>query len=144
MHRATPTDLEAILALDARCFARPWSQASWETEIDRDWVRVWTFQGAAQSLGGYAVCWHLGDDAELLRIAVAPDERNKGRGKELLAHCLACAKQDGCARMCLEVEDGNLAAIALYKALGFEQVGTRPGYYAGKDALLFACSLASL
>lgn len=142
MHRATRPEFEALLALDARCFARPWSRASWETEFNRDWVRIWCFFSEDQKLAAYAVCWHLGDEAELLRIAVSPDERNKGHGKKMLKHALSCARQEGCQRMCLEVQADNRAAIALYRALGFRQVGTRPAYYAGKDALLFAAVLS--
>jgi ribosomal-protein-alanine N-acetyltransferase len=34
--------------------------------------------------------------------------------------------------MFLEVDDGNAAALGLYRKLGFEKVGERRGYY--KDA----------
>lgn len=141
MHRASQADLAALVALDHRCFDRPWSSDSWETELRRDWVRVWTIQGAGEVLAGFAVCWYLGEEAELLRIAVEPNERNKGLGKSLLSHSLTLAKEAGCQRMSLEVEASNRAAIALYGALGFSQVGRRPGYYAGKDGLLFVCTL---
>lgn len=129
------------MALDGRCFERPWSQASWETELGRDWVRVWMLTGEGQRLVGYAVCWHLEKEAELLRIAVCSKERHQGHGKALMHHALGSARDEGCTSMSLEVQDDNDAAIALYRALGFEAVGRRPGYYAGKDALLFACAL---
>lgn len=92
-------------------------------------------------MAGYAVCWHLGQEAELLRIAVPMDARNQGHGKALLGHALVCAKKELCQRMTLEVQEDNIPAIALYKAFGFRSVGRRPGYYAGKDALLFARGL---
>lgn len=140
MKRAKRTDLAALVALDARCFERPWSPASWQTELDREWVRVWALEGAEGALTGFAVFWFLGEEAELLRIAVSPDHRHKGLGKTLLRQGLDFAKDSGCEGMSLEVEQGNQAAIALYQALGFAQVGRRPGYYAGKDGLLFSCS----
>lgn len=129
------------MALDGRCFERPWSQASWETELGRDWVRVWMLKGEGPRLIGYAVCWHLDKEAELLRIAVCSNERHRGHGKVLLRHARLSAKKEGCSRMSLEVQADNEPAIALYRALGFEAVGRRLGYYAGKDALLFACAL---
>lgn len=137
MRRGCASDLLGLVALDARCFDRPWSESSWNTELGRDWVRVWILPGTKAQIAGYAVCWHLDAQAELLRIAVAPEQRGKGFGKVLLAHSLEAASALGCTSMSLEVQDGNDVAIGLYKSLGFEPVGKRPGYYAGKDGLLF-------
>jgi ribosomal protein S18 acetylase RimI-like enzyme len=44
--------------------------------------------------------------------------------------------------MFLEVDMGNFAAQALYRRLGFVQVGRRPRYYAnGADALVLRADL---
>ena len=42
------------------------------------------------------------------------------------------AKQRGGESIFLEVDKGNVAALGLYRKLGFDQVGERRGYY--KDA----------
>jgi ribosomal protein S18 acetylase RimI-like enzyme len=43
--------------------------------------------------------------------------------------------------MFLEVGSDNPAALALYAALGFVNVGSRKGYYRGRDALVLRLSL---
>ena len=56
---------------------------------------------------------------------------------------LAADRADGVRTVHLEVRRSNQAAIALYRQLGFEQVGERRGYYRdnGEDALLMSLSL---
>lgn len=52
------------------------------------------------------------------------------------AHSSPRSCTDGAAAT-LEVRAGNAAAVALYRRLGFEEVGRRRRYYAdGSDALL--------
>jgi ribosomal-protein-alanine N-acetyltransferase len=43
--------------------------------------------------------------------------------------------------MFLEVGTENPAALALYAGLGFAKVGTRKGYYDGRDALVLRLPL---
>jgi ribosomal protein S18 acetylase RimI-like enzyme len=48
----------------------------------------------------------------------------------------------GAKQLYLEVEDGNEAALTLYRALGAVPVGKRPGYYEhGADAAIFSLAL---
>jgi ribosomal-protein-alanine N-acetyltransferase len=37
----------------------------------------------------------------------------------------------------LEVRESNIAAINLYKSVGFSQYGKRENYYKNEDAILF-------
>lgn len=139
---AKESELAALVELDARCFERPWTPSAWEAEFARAFARIWVW--IAGSVGGYCVCWHLGEDAELLRIAAAPDRRGLGLGTSLLDWALAQARQEGCSSLSLEVQRDNLAAVSLYEKAGFERVGLREGYYQGKDALLMRASWPAL
>lgn len=75
-------------------------------------------------------------ELHIIRIAVAPDFRSRGVATWLLKQCfkLAGKKDFDCAF--IEVRPSNHAAIALYRKLGFDVVGTRPHYYpeSGEDA----------
>ncbi|MET0429646.1 MAG: ribosomal-protein-alanine acetyltransferase, partial [Microvirga sp.] len=44
----------------------------------------------------------------------------------------------------LEVEEGNAPALALYRRLGFREVGRREGYYARPDGTRAAALTMSL
>jgi ribosomal-protein-alanine N-acetyltransferase len=52
-----------------------------------------------------------------------------------MAAAMESAMVAGAARMFLEVADDNAAALALYAALGFTQVGVRPRYYERGDGM---------
>ena len=50
-------------------------------------------------------------------------------GRKLLENCAFRAKAAGVNKLYLEVRESNLAARALYEAVGFVTDGTRPGFY---------------
>ena len=82
------------------------------------------------------------DEAEILTLAVLPDQRRQGLARTLLQAAARDAAALGAATLFLEVATRNAAARALYAASGFEQVGRRRGYYAdGDDALVLCRSL---
>ena len=78
------------------------------------------------------------DDAELIRIAVAPKYRRLGYGRKLMDALIKEAADRGIGNIFLEVRRGNAAAIRLYESAGFEQTGVRKDYYHApkEDALI--------
>lgn len=67
----------------------------------------------------------LPDEAELLNLAVLPETRRKGVAQALLHALESAATGD----LFLEVAADNTPAIEVYRKLGFEDIGVRPGYY---------------
>ena len=53
-------------------------------------------------------------------LAVAPNERRKGIGRELMGHAEASLRKLHCPKMNLQVRAGNQAVVAFYKAIGFD------------------------
>lgn len=84
------------------------------------------------SCAGFSLARAVADEAELLLIAVLPDQRRRGIGRSLLRHFIDQARKRGLSRVHLEVRHGNQAS-ALYRELGFEPVGRRRDYYRGSD-----------
>ena len=87
-----------------------------------------------------------GDEAEVITLAVRPSARRRGLARALTTRAVARAASAGATRVFLEVAEDNAAARALYEALGFGEVGSRPRYYARRDgsrvdALLLALNL---
>ena len=71
----------------------------------------------------------LNAEGEILTIAVARSHRRLGLGWKLLDAVLRELHRERAGALFLEVDETNVGAIALYRRLGFSQVGRRPGYY---------------
>ncbi len=92
--------------------------------------------------GGMALVRITADEAELLTIAVIPSARRRGVARGLLLAQMANASELGARQMFLEVAVGNRNGLALYRSLGFEDVGRRRAYYAnGQDARVMRVAL---
>jgi ribosomal-protein-alanine N-acetyltransferase len=93
--------------------------------------------GDGRALSGYA-CFRLAaGEAELLRVAVAPEERGRGLARQLIAAGFERLRGAGVTSCFLEVRTANSSALAVYRALGFEPRGRRRAYYPdGSDALV--------
>lgn len=53
-------------------------------------------------------------------LAVEPEHRGLGVGRALLAHVEERARELGCCKLTLEVQENNTRAIGLYTQVGFE------------------------
>jgi [ribosomal protein S18]-alanine N-acetyltransferase len=94
---------------------------------------------------GFSLHRMIGDEAELLLLAVSPDLRRHGIGRMLLDDFLESARRRDVARVHLEVREGNPAVI-MYRSAGFALAGRRRKYYRGRfggefDALTLGLDL---
>jgi ribosomal protein S18 acetylase RimI-like enzyme len=87
---------------------------------------------------------HFGDDvAHLNLLAVAPEHRRQGLGRQLVGWLTETAIEAGVFRINLELRLRNEPARIFYERLGFEQLGAVQGYYQGREAALrMSCRLA--
>ena len=112
--------------------AERWSDASLAGQL----VLPGTF-GLLHPAGAFILARAAWDEAEVLTVAAVPSARRRGLGRALLTGAMQEAAARGAASMFLEVARGNAAALCLYRAAGFAQVGLRAGYYpGGEDALV--------
>ena len=80
---------------------------------------------------------HFGDEvAHLNLLAVAPEHRRQGLGRQLMSWLTATAIEAGVFRINLELRTRNEAARTFYECLGFDQLGVVQGYYQGREAAL--------
>jgi len=89
-------------------------------------VLVCEFQG---KIVGMIVWRDLGGEVEILDLAVHPNHRRHGHGSFLLKTFVQRLSQSAVQKIFLEVRESNVAAIALYRKLGFQISGRRPNYY---------------
>ena len=73
------------------------------------------------------------EQSDIITLAVRPEWRRKGIARTLLDEILRSVREKGAKSLFLDVEEGNRAAIALYEAAGFHQIGRRKLYYRQKD-----------
>lgn len=138
--RLRRSDLRKCAALEAMLFEGddPWSKETFESELNQGHYYIGAYD-VADRLLGYAGLALLGSgahvEAEVHTIGVDPEQQGRGIGTALLWGLLARA-DDRRAPTFLEVRTDNTVAIELYRAYGFEIVGTRRNYYrpSGADA----------
>lgn len=135
-------DVRAVVAIEQRAFADPWSPRSFADLVSEPRA-LFTVVEDDGRVAGYSVIWTAADEAELANIAVDPDCRGRGLGSRLLDAALQAAYARGAAAMYLEVRESNGVARALYASRGFAQVGRRRRYYRHppEDALVLRAPL---
>lgn len=118
----------ALAGLHAACFETPWSADTFVELIQSPGV-ISVAAARGEQLLGVLVARVAADEAELITVAVAPQAQRAGIGRALVQTACSLAAAAGAQRMFLEVAVENLAAAALYRALSFQAVGLRRGYY---------------
>jgi [ribosomal protein S18]-alanine N-acetyltransferase len=93
------------------------------------WVRVDPSDPGGGILG-YIV---FSPDGHIISMAVLPDVRRKGIGKELLRKAMA---YPNIKSLKLEVRKSNTGAQAFYLRMGFQIREAIPGYYGDEDAFI--------
>jgi [ribosomal protein S18]-alanine N-acetyltransferase len=121
---------EACASIHAQSFAHSWSSAEFETLLSaKNTIGTAAIDPVTEELRGFALARLAADEAEILTIAVQEAYRNRGVGRALLVDCQSRLAASHVQSLFLEVEDSNLAAIALYARMGFQEVGQRRAYY---------------
>ncbi len=144
-------DLDGVMAIEKDGFAHPWSADLMRREMVHDWstilvatdVRRGPGGAAVEDLVGFVVYWLVHDELHVLNVATAVKERRRGVARALLVEAAARARKAGAVLATLEVRRSNAAALALYRDLGYRQVGIRTNYYVdeGEDAIVMVLDL---
>ena len=132
-----PADAEAVEIVEKASFAVPWSRKSfWEEAANEQTCYLLALDD--ERVIGYAGMWLVLDEAQITNVAIHPDHRGQKIGLALLKEMIKEAVKRGAERMTLEVRPSNVAALALYTSLDFQDCGRRPGYYQdnGEDAII--------
>lgn len=140
----TYTDLKQVMEVENEAYPHPWTIG-----IFRDCLRVgyscWVVT-RGPSIIGYGIVMLAAGEAHILNLCVKPGEQGKGIGRKLLNHLAERARQADIDMILLEVRRSNQAAINLYLAEGFHELGVRDNYYPAdsgrEDAIIFAKYLA--
>lgn len=136
LERLQAADSPAVAALHQEDFARPWTDGEFAALLDQDTV----FGYAARETGhggdqpvGFVLARLAAGEGEILTVAVARAHRRQGLGWRLMDAVLRELHAERAEALFLEVDETNAAAIALYRRLGFIEVGKRPRYFQAAD-----------
>ena len=144
----TQAHLEGAAQLEEICFSSPWSAKSLEL-LTNDGIGVGylltapTAPSSEPTVAAYGGMLITVDEGQITNIAVHPEHRRKGYGAAILRALLRHAKDARLDSVSLEVRASNTAAINLYKAAGFVEMGRRKGFYQkpAEDALVMVCRI---
>jgi ribosomal-protein-alanine N-acetyltransferase len=146
-----PADLDRVMEIEKDGFAHPWSADLIRRELAHDWATILLATECRHGLGdrqaevvtGFVVYWLVHDELHILNIATAVEERRRGVARALMQETVARGRKAGAVLATLEVRRSNAGAIALYRSLGYRQVGVRLNYYAdeGEDAIVMVADL---
>jgi ribosomal-protein-alanine acetyltransferase len=134
LRHATAADVDAIMLLETSIFEND----AWSTEMmARDVAARECYYLVAfppdepERIVAYAglLAPRGATEGDIQTIAVSPEARGHGLGRTLMNTLIAEARKRGCRELFLEVRADNPGAQRLYRSLGFEDIGTRKGYY---------------
>ena len=136
---AEPRDLPRLVALEREIFPDAWTAGMLRGSLGPASVVA----EAGDGVVGYGLSRWGADEGEIVNLAVDPDHRRRGLGRELVAEMLRRLGAMGVRTVYLEVRESNAGAIAFYVDLGFRAVGRRARYYRRpvEDALVLERSV---
>lgn len=142
IRKMTLDDMPTVMRIDRLSFPIPWSENSYRYELIGNPASLLlvaeTIMDGRPVVVGYIGYWLIVDEVHISTIAVHPDHRGRGTGRDLMRTALKQAAQQGADVATLEVRVSNRIAQEMYRKFGFRPAGHRKGYYHdnGEDALL--------
>ena len=127
---AAEADLNQVLQIERASFADPWTEESFRRLLGGHPAIFQVIECPPDfRVAGYVIAFAVGEDAELLNVAVESKFRGKGLAGQMLDAVLMELGGRGVRTAFLEVRESNNAARALYGSRGFTEIGRRRNYY---------------
>ena len=101
-----------------------WSERQFVESYDN----VYVLLSGNKEIVGFTVILETPPDAEIHNLFICNELRGRGLGKILFKQAIQMLSAE-VENLYLEVSEDNNIAIALYKSLGFEEIGARKNYY---------------
>ncbi|MFP3357917.1 ribosomal protein S18-alanine N-acetyltransferase [Planococcus sp. SIMBA_143] len=127
--KMTIHDVNEVYEIEKQSFTLAWTKEAFEQEMLKNEFAYYVLAETQEGVVGYCGMWLVMDEAHITNIAISPKERGKKFGEALMKEAIETAKAQGAKLMTLEARVSNIAALNLYKKLGFKNGGIRKGYY---------------
>jgi ribosomal-protein-alanine N-acetyltransferase len=132
VHPAAPEDVDVLAALHSTSFAPAWTAKELAWMLDPPGLGLIAM--VAGEAAGFVLARAIGDEAEIMTLAVPPRHRRAGIATLLLGTLIEVLSRRAVASLFLEVAADNTAALRLYNRANFAESGRRRGYYIRSEA----------
>jgi ribosomal-protein-alanine N-acetyltransferase len=124
-------DCRDFSKLHGERFYRGWGSGEFHSLLSQSNVFGFTARitNGPAGLGGFVLVREVAGEAEILTVAVSDKYPRLGLGWRLMLAAMRETRARGGETIFLEVDEGNVAAVGLYRKLGFSKVAERKGYY---------------
>jgi ribosomal-protein-alanine N-acetyltransferase len=140
------SDLDHVVRNESAAYENGWNKRIF-VDCLRAGYLCWVLANKQQIVAHGVMSVAIGE-CHLLTLCVNPDYQRQGFGRRLFRLLLERAYKLDARECFLEVRASNAKAIALYRSLGFVQIGERRNYYPGatvaadrEDALILSRAL---
>jgi ribosomal-protein-alanine N-acetyltransferase len=116
-----------LSAIHATSFSDSWTALFFQALLAQP--GVFALATSEVNPAGFILIRIVTDEAEILTLAVTPEQRQHGHGHALMTAAINLMTEYKVERCFLEVSVDNAPAIALYTSLGFATCGRRRDYY---------------
>lgn len=123
MIEAKRDDADQVIALWRACdLTRPWNDpaADFARAIEGEASAILLHRDGG-TLAASVMVGHDGHRGWVYYMAVSPDRRRAGLGREMMAAAEAWLRARGVPKIQLMVRDSNIDALGFYEALGLER-----------------------
>jgi ribosomal-protein-alanine N-acetyltransferase len=132
-----PRHLKRVLEIEQACFLADAYPRELFEELYRESAGLFFVARRARRIVGYCVSTVEGTAAEIVSVAVLPEQRANGIGRALLMYTMRRLRGRRIRTAVLTVRLDNAGAIRLYRELHFRAAGRIARYYEdGSDGLL--------
>ena len=123
------SDVQVVVEIENLVQSHPWTKKQFEEAVNG---YLSTVIEQDHQVVGFCILQPVLDEANLLLMAIHPNQQGKGLGFKLLDESIALLKNNP-VQIFLEVRESNQAAIALYEKSAFHQIDLRKNYYPKKE-----------
>lgn len=116
--------IKDVAQIEKACFSKPWNELAIAAELKNEFSHFYVAVEDGKAVG-FVGLYVLTGEADIVRVGVLPQYRNRGIARAVLKRSL----KDTDGEVFLDVRESNAAAIALYRSLGFYDTGVRKNYY---------------
>ena len=122
------SDYNILIQIEKNIFQDPISKIELKNFEKQAAYKIWKIE--EKKILGFVSFFHVKDEIEIIKICIIKTHQRKNYGSLIIDEI----KRLNIKKIFLEVSVQNINAINFYLKNGFQKIGIRKGYYAGKDS----------